>query len=143
MAVADDVVVAAPDEVPPHHQLVGEGDAAQQHHARRPIRKIAQVQCTTAGALVPEVGGGQRRTAYFHGARVAQDTVFKCGVYVDVQARVRVEIDLGAEQWSKGVHRRTAAGQLAEKYPGHRTRKRRACGRIVGEVAPDVAVGVR
>src|SRR6202041_480310 len=100
-----------------------------------------QLQRATAGGLVGKVGRGQRCVSYFYRAGVAEDTVFKGGVDVEVQPGVRVEIELGAQQRSEGVDRRTATGQLAEEDPGHRTRERRGQGRVVGEVACGVAVG--
>ena len=59
LAIAHDLVVAAPDEVPPHQQLFGERGAPQQHHPRRLIPNVAQAQRGASWALVPQVGDGQ------------------------------------------------------------------------------------
>jgi hypothetical protein len=54
-AIAGDVVVAAADEVPPHHQLLAERDPAEQQDARRPCTAVGQRDRVVARRLVPEI----------------------------------------------------------------------------------------
>src|SRR6478672_5605427 len=98
LAEADDLVVAAADEVPPHDDLLAEGCAAEDEEARGPVR--AGLDGDAAGA-----GGHEGDLARFGGdvadrehACVAEQSVLVLRVHVDVEGGPGGERHLGADE---------------------------------------------
>ena len=103
-AVGGDVVMAAPDEVPPHHQLLGERRPAKEQHAGRAVARVVQRKDTATGALIRQVRNAERDARDLDVALVEQHAVFEGRVDVEVHPRAGVEIHLGAQQRREGVH---------------------------------------
>src|SRR6476661_4360265 len=61
LAEADDLVVAAADEVPPHDDLLAEGPAAEHEEARRLVGSCRDGEPLGAGALEDDLAGLGRR----------------------------------------------------------------------------------
>jgi len=59
LAIAHDLVVAAPDEVPPHQQLFGERGAPNSTTRAGSSPTLRRAQRGASWALVPQVGDGQ------------------------------------------------------------------------------------
>ena len=72
--------MTAPDEIPPHQQLLGKRRAAQQQNAAGLIAVVMQRHGGAARALVAQVADGQRGAVQGDDALVAQHAVFERGV---------------------------------------------------------------
>ena len=89
--------MAAPDEVPPHHQLFAERRAAENHQPSRGVTTIDDAQLVAAGLLVGQVGDVEHGTGDLDAAAVEQHAVFESPVDIQRDRRAGTEVELCAE----------------------------------------------
>ena len=113
-----DLLVTAPDEVPPHQDLLGERLAAEQDHPGA-LRPDGQVDRRSALVAAAEVGVRQGLSVPLDRAAVDQDAVFEPRVDRQLQLRAGREVELRPEQRGVSVHRRARqARQVTEEHAG-------------------------
>ena len=105
LPIRRDVLVAAADEVPPHHQLLGKRWAAEQQDARGALAAVDEVQPITTGGLEREVGDVERGARDLDAALIEQHAVLEGAVDIERQVGTRIEVQLRAEQRRERVHR--------------------------------------
>src|SRR5215207_2161337 len=142
LPIGCDVLVAAPNEIPPHHQLLGKWRTAEQQHTRRALAAVDHLQTAATGRLECQVRDRERRTRDLDAALVEQHAVLEAGIDVEGEVGARVDVDLRAEQRSEGVHGGAVAGELAEEDPHRGTADGARRWHVVAEVATGVTVGV-
>ncbi len=115
LAEADDLLVGAADEVPPHDDRLAERRSAEHQQAgllergdgegRTPLRDVGQVAGLDLGAV------------HLDEADVEEHAVLEGRVDLDLEGLAGREHQLGAEQGRVGVDRRARAEQGAEEDP--------------------------
>jgi len=131
--------VAAAYEVPPHHEFLVEGRAAEQDHPRRARPGVGEVQFVTAGALIGQIGDRERGARDLDHAAVQEHAVFERRVDIERQFGAGRKVDLRTEQRCECVHRRAGVAQLTEEHPQSRRADHPRGRGVVREVAVGVA----
>ncbi|SIG58438.1 Uncharacterised protein [Mycobacteroides abscessus subsp. abscessus] len=96
--------MGASDEVPPHDDLLGKGLPAEEDDPCRILAEVGDPHLRQPGPRVADPGPRHRHVLDGDLAGVDEHTMFEVGVDGQVDARTRVESELGSEQRSMRRH---------------------------------------